>query len=150
MSITCKKVSGTVVCIICVTLGTKLTWKQWKQQRDRLLLLVSGVSWRRYHGNLPPLQFKCDLNAQRARQLALSTPTVIFKTAAFYMWFGGSSSRKLCTRSLKPNIFENSCQGEDFLKLHVGACAVISAYWKLFQASDWPTWSKTHQSYAFT
>ncbi len=40
------------------------------------------------------------------------TNVVIFKTAAFSMRFGRLSTRKHSTRSLKRNIFENSCQGE--------------------------------------
>lgn len=40
--------------------------------------------------------------------------TGIVKTAAFLMQFGRSSTHKHNIWSLKPDFFENSCQGEDF------------------------------------
>ncbi len=72
------------------------------------------------------------------------------------MQFGHSSSRKRCTRSLKPNIFENSCQGEDFQKLLLQCYRVDSKfpfnsvtlhcygnyhfleyYWSLIESRQW-------------
>ncbi len=46
----------------------------------------------------------------------------IFKTVAFSMRFGHLSTCKRSTGSLKPNNFENCCQGED---LKNSSCSVI-------------------------
>ncbi len=45
----------------------------------------------------------------------------------------GHWKRTFLKTPARVNIFKN-----EFLACDIGACAVISAYWKLFQASDWP------------
>lgn len=57
--------------------------------------------------------------------VALSTWTWVFSKHFFFsMRFGRSYTRKRSIRSLKPNIFENSCQGEDFQKFLLQCCRV--------------------------